>query len=99
MKAPRYRYLNTAKPDEQPANPRDRFFWRWESMFYQRNGKRAGELLERIWEMRAKGSYLDTLDAEPVEDRALVLWMVAQSGRFCPYSKFPIEEYFSKKAT
>jgi hypothetical protein len=97
MKAPRYRYFDPGKPNEKPTDPDAARFWKWERIFWQQ-AKRLGaeRMVEVFWANRERGSYLDKLDSEPEEDRALVMWMVLQCGRWCPYEKFDARAYFSR---
>ena len=99
MKAPRFRYFNPDRPDDGPSIPGTGQFWKWEKIFWQ-HAQRLGaaRLAEAFWNGRERGSYLDKLESEPEEDRAMVLWMVLQCGRWCPYDDFDVKAYFAKQA-
>ena len=97
MKAPRFRYFNPDRPDDGPSIPGTGQFWKWEMIFWQhaqRHG--AARRAEAFWNGRERGSYLDKLESEPEEDRAMVLWMVLQCGRWDPYDDFDVKAYFAK---
>ncbi len=99
MKAPHYRYFDPARPDAKPADSQSGLFLKWEKIFAQ-HAKRLGaeKMAEAFWAKRERGSYIDELEDEPEEDRALFLWMVLQCGRWCPdeVADFDAKAYFSR---
>ena len=108
MKAPKYRYLDPRNPSRAPFKDgtAEAYFFEMESMFYwsctrrgERNTDAEARMLSAFWDSRAKGTYLDTLESQPVEDRALLLWWGAHLERFSPgatIGKAQIDAYFSR---